>query len=142
MLVRRRHARAFVACSALAADRAGQGLRLFRETLEAARTRAPVAAEVARAKALRLAQLEGAWDDADRIAQTWREAIALGTPRPSLERRRAEIERVTVDDLARLAQEVLRPETIRWVVSGERLVAASATAANGLGPPAALVVGR
>ena len=43
---------------------------------------------------------------------------------------------------ARLAQEGLRPETIRWVVSGERLVAASATAANGLGPPAALVVGR
>jgi predicted Zn-dependent peptidase len=142
LIVYRRQARALLACSPLQAERASEGLRLFGAALEAMRTGRPGDAEVARARALRLARLEAAWDDALQIRQAWLEAIAMGAERPSLERRRSDLERVTADEVARLAREVLRPAALRWVVSGDRKAAALASEANGLGKPLTLTLGR
>jgi zinc protease len=141
-LVRRRKARALVACAALQAGRAAEGLRLFREALEELRASRPSEAEVAQARALRLAQIESAWDDAHRIRHAWMEALVLGEARPALEGRRARLERVTADEVWRLAREGLRPASLRWVVSGDRKAAARAAEENGLGRPVALSLGR
>ncbi len=132
-ILKRRHARAFLACSPIAADRAGAGIRLFRETLEAARTGRPAVDELERARALRLARLDAAHDDAAGSADAWVEAIALGRPGPRLGERRAELEKVMADEVQALAAKVLRPDTIRWIVSGDPKVAALAVQESGLG---------
>lgn len=141
-VVQRRFARAFLACSPIAADRGELGVRVFRETLEAARTTRPSAHELERAKAVRVATLEAMQEDAFGSAAAWLRAIATGSghPRPELER--AEIERVTAEGVQRLAREVLRPETLRWIVSGDPRAAARAVEANRLGRLQALPVGR
>jgi zinc protease len=132
-IVKRRHARALLACSRLRADRAGEGIRLFREVLAGARTTRPSREELERAKAIRLAELESASDDAAGIAERWEEAIAHGRSRPRLDEERAELERVTAEGVQALAQQVLRPETIRWILSGDPRAAAAAVEANQLG---------
>jgi zinc protease len=133
-VVRRRHARAFLACSALAADRAEAGVRLFRETLESARASPPTAAELERARSVLLARLEAAGDDAAGSADLWLEAIALGRPGPLLDREREALARVTASEVHQVARAVLRPDRIRWVFSGDPRVAAAAVGANRLGP--------
>jgi predicted Zn-dependent peptidase len=141
-VVRRRHARALLACSPLAADRAGEGLRLFREALEAVRTGPITEAELARARAARLGELEATWDDLGGVAGAWLEAVALGDGLPHVERERAAVAAVTVEEVAGLARELLAPGALRWIVSGEPAVAARAAAANGLGTPRALALDR
>lgn len=141
-IVRRKAARALVACSALEARRAEEGIRLFRATLESLRERPPTSAELARAKGVRAGELEAAQDDARRAADAWVTAIALGEryPRPGQER--AELERVTAADVQRLARGVLRAGTLRWIVSGDPGVAARAAAANGMGRLVTLTPGQ
>lgn len=139
---RRRHGRAFIACSPLAADRAGEGLRAFREALEAVRAAPPTAAELAHARGLVQGDLDASWDDAARIHAAWVDAVALGEDRPRPERRRTELAAVTADELWQVAREVLRPEAVRWVVSGEPAAAERAAQANGLGKPVELSLTR
>jgi len=141
-LERRRHGRAFLACATLGADRGGEGLKAFRETLAAVRAAPPSASELAHALGQVQAELDASWDDAHHISAAWTEAIALGEDRPRPERRRAELMAVTADELWRAAREVLRPEATRWVVSGETAAAARASEANGLGAPLALTLDR
>jgi len=141
-LERRRHARAFMACAPLAAGRGGEGLKAFRQVLEATRASPMGEAELAHARGLVLGDLDASWDDAGRITQAWIEALLLGQERPRPERRRAEVEAVTAEELWRAAQEVLRPEAIRWVVSGEPKVAERASREAGLGTPEALTLDR
>src|SRR3989454_9984646 len=62
-VVRRRHARAFVAFPPLRADQADVGVRLFRDVLEQMREAPPTAQEMQRAKAVPLAELDAAYDD-------------------------------------------------------------------------------
>jgi zinc protease len=132
-IVRRRHARAFLACSPVAADRGELGVRIFRETLEAARRAPPIVEELERAKAVLIAELESAHDDAFGSAHLWLEATTTGAGRPRLEEERAEIERVSAEAVQRLARDVLRPEALRWIVSGDPRAAGRAVEANHLG---------
>jgi zinc protease len=132
-IVKRRYARALLACSRLRADRAGEGIRLFREVLASARTTPPSREELERAKAIRLAELDAAYDDAAGIAEVWEEAIAQGRGHPRLDEERAELQSVTAEAVQALAQQVLRPETIRWILSGDPRAATAAVEANQLG---------
>jgi zinc protease len=141
-IVRRRWARALLACSTLAGDQAAQGIRLFRETLDGARAEPPTDLEVERAKAIRLGELEGAWDDSLRLADVWTRAIGLGESRPRLEEERAEIARIGGEEIRALAKAVLRPSTLRWIVSGEPRAASRAVEGNGIGRLRALTLDR
>ncbi|HET9551469.1 MAG TPA: insulinase family protein [Anaeromyxobacteraceae bacterium] len=141
-LERRRHGRAFLACSPLAAGRAGEGLAAFRATLAAARAAPPTEADLAHARGLVLGRLDAGWDDAERISDAWSSALLLGEDRPRPERQRAALEAVTPAELWRVAREVLRPEALRWVVSGEPRVAEWAAKVNGLGAPVVLTLER
>jgi zinc protease len=141
-IVRRRAARALVACVPLAAARAEEGLRAFRDALEAVRTGMPGEEEVRRARACRIAWRDEVQDDALRLAGAWVDAIALrgGIPRP--EQERAELERVRPEDVRRVAAAALRPETLRWILSGDPAVAARAVQANRLGRLVTLPLGK
>lgn len=118
------------------------GVRPFRDALEALRTGAPSDEEVARAKAVRLARLEGAGDDARGLSDLWVTAIVLGNGTPQPEQERAALLRVTADDVQKLARVVLNPGTLRWVVLGERGAATRAVEGNKLGRVRALQPGR
>jgi len=132
-IVRRRHARAFLACSPLAADRAAQGIRLFREALEGVRAGRPTVEELERARAMLLARIDSVHDDAVGTTGAWVEAIVLGRGVPRRAGERAEIEKVTAEDVRALAAKVLAPDTIHWIASGDPKVAAPAVAETRLG---------
>jgi zinc protease len=132
-IVHRRHARALVACSALKGKEAPLGVELFRKVLERAQTAEPTPAELERAKAVRLSELETAYETALDASHTWVEAVAIGTGAPRLEQERAAIEKVTAAEVQKLARSVLSLKTVRWVVSGDKLVASRAIEATGVG---------
>ena len=129
----RRHARAFVACAPLAAARADLGVRLFKETLEGLRTAPPTAAELTRARALHVARLESAHDDLARSTDTWLEATLLGKRGPRLDAERRALDQVTGAEVQAIARTVLRPDTLRWIVSGDPSAAALAIESTRLG---------
>lgn len=132
-IVHRQQSRAFVACSALRADQSQEGVRLFRQVLNVARDALPSAEEVKRAKARRLAELDEAYGDMLHASETWTKAIVIGSGSPRLAEEWAEIEKVTAEDIQKVARVVLKANTIRWVVSGDRRAASRATEANSLG---------
>lgn len=137
-VVRHRRARALLACTPLRADAADRGVRLLRQALEDLRTAGPSADEVERARGVRLAELDAAAADVAGLTRSWEEAIVLGEDRPRPGRRRAELAAVTTAQVRELARTVLRPGSLRWILSGEPAAAARATAANGLGVVAPL----
>jgi zinc protease len=141
-IVRRRYARALLACATLAADQAAQGIKLFRQTLDGATAEPPSDAEVERAKAMRLGELEGEWDDALQLAEAWERAMSFGRLRPGLEEERAAIDRLGPEEVRTLARAVLRPSTLRWIVSGEPRAASRAVEGNGIGRLRALTLER
>jgi zinc protease len=141
-VLRHRAASALVACAPIAADRAEEGLRIFRATLDGLRAAPLSEAELRRAKALRQAWREEAYDDVDRAAEAWIEAIGLRGGAPRLEEERAALERVTAEQVRRVAATVLRPETLRWVLSGDPAAAAKAVQANRLGKLVPFRLGR
>lgn len=132
-LLRRQRARAFLACSALEAGQAAEGLQAFRRVLEEAGRSPPAPAELARARALRLAALESAGDDAAGVAGAWLRALALGQAAPRLAEERAALERASAAEVQRAAQALFAPGAVRWILSGDAKVAARAAEANGLG---------
>lgn len=132
-VIRRQRARAFLACSALEAGRADEGLRTFRRVLEDAARVAPGAPELERARALRLAGLESAGEGVEPVAAAWIRALALGQSAPRLAQERSAIERVTAADVQRAATALLDAGGVRWILSGDARVAARAAQANGLG---------
>lgn len=132
-IVRRRQASALIACSALQGSRADLGVRLFRGVLESMRARPATDDEVRRAKALLLAELDSSWDDVNRVTHSWLTALTLGNGTPRIEQERAEIEKVTVKDVGKLAGTLFRLKTFRWVVSGERKAAVHAFEESGFG---------
>jgi zinc protease len=141
-LIRNRRARAFLACAPLSAERSEAGVRLFRETFAALAAAPPSAEELARARALLLAEEEAALDDADGLARAWLEALALGQAAPRPEERRAALERVEAGDLQRLARALLRPGAVRWILSGDTAAATRAADAAGQGPLRPVMLGR
>ncbi len=141
-VVRLRFARALLICSPLRADQADRGVRLFRETLEAARLSPPSMDELRLAKAMQLASIENSLEGLGRIVGSWEEAIALGFGAPRPEQDRAELEKVTAEEVHRLARKVLAPEGIRWIFSGEQAFAAKAAEANGMGRLRALTLAK
>lgn len=132
-IIRRQHARSFLACAALAAAQGGRGVQVMRDALEAVRQGPVSDAEIERARAGRLAELETGWEDAERILQTWTEALVEGQPSPRPERQREELAAVTPAEVRALAQRVLAPSTLRWLLSGDRQAAARAAETNRLG---------
>lgn len=132
-IVRRKQARAFVACSALRADQPQQGMHLFRGVLDAARDALPGEDELKRAKGIRLGELDAAYEDATTTSATWTRAIVLGAGAPRLDEERAELGKVTAGDVQRVARAVLKARSIHWVVSGDRRAASRAVEASKLG---------
>jgi predicted Zn-dependent peptidase len=65
---------------------------------------------------------------------TWLEALVRGQRRPRLAEERAAVAKVTAAEVQALARDVLRPETLRWVVSGAPRAAADAVQSARLGP--------
>jgi zinc protease len=139
---RRRSARALVACAPLDAARAEEGLRAFRDALAAFRAGPTGAAELARARAFRLAALDDEEEDVAREAAAWVEAIALGPGAPRPEQERADVAAVTAEEVQRIAAAALRPDGLRWILSGDPAVAARAARASGLGRVVALPLDR
>ncbi len=132
-VLRRKRARALMACARLQANRAEQAVGLFRKVLEEARAGPITEEEVRRAKASLIAETESGFDSAQSTAQVWLEAIAFGSGAPKVEERIAELEAVTAADVQNLARAALAPEGLRWVLSGEQAKVAAAVEGNHLG---------
>jgi len=117
-------------------------VRLFRDVLEQMREAPPTAQEMQRAKAVRLEELDAAYDDVLGTSQEWIRALVIGTGVPRIEEERAEIGSVTAADVHKLARTILARGSTRWVVSGDRSAAARAVQANALGQLHRMLAGR
>jgi hypothetical protein len=74
------------------------------------------------------------------VANAWLEAIAVGRGAPRVEEEIAELERVQVGDVQSVAQTVLAPQGLRWVISGAHATATQAVDGNHLGALRRMVV--
>src|SRR5690606_13654546 len=75
-------------------------------------------AEIAEAKAYLIGSLPLALTSTDRIAAILLQLQEDGLPKDTLDRRKAEIDAVTPDDIKRVAAEHLKPETLTTVIVG------------------------
>lgn len=132
-VLRRKRARALIACARLRADRSEQGIGLFRKVLEEVRAGPLSQEEIQRAKAALIAEAESGFDGAQASAELWLEAISTGAGAPRVEQTVADLEKVTAEGVQSLARAALAPEALRWVLSGEQGSVAAALGGNAMG---------
>lgn len=142
-IVNRQHARAFLVCARVAAERGAEAVGEMRRVFEELRAAPPTEVELQCAKGRVLAGVESAGDSAPSLAAAWLEALSRGLgspPRPAGERQK--IEQVDGAELQRLASKLLAPQGLRWIISGERAPALRAAQTNRLGTPKPLTFRR
>lgn len=127
---RRRHARVFVACASVPDKESEGGLAAFREVFAKMQKEAPLPEEVARAKAVLIAEIESQQDSVVGAMNAWVSALALGRS-PDPRGRIAAIESVTADELFVLARQVFRARSIRLLIAGRTRAATMAMHAQG-----------
>jgi zinc protease len=130
--VRHRKARAFLICTRLPTKDTVAGLRIFMSTLSKLQQTPVTEAEVERAKAVIISQLQGGYDDIASSTQTWLAALDVNET-PALPARIAEVRSVTAAQISGLAAKVLAAETLQLVLSGDSWQIGQAISANKLG---------
>lgn len=131
-VLRRRHARAFLACTRTPAEETEETLRRILSVLEEAGSTPPTPAELMRAKALLASDVETERTDIRSILAAEVETLGLGG-RPSPSQRLTAITSVSATDVRDVAKEVLDPKRIRLVLAGRSQPARAATARLRLG---------
>ncbi len=131
-IVRRRHARALLACTRVPPKSTTQALTLFVAFLKEAQKVPPTPDELARAKAQIIAQVVTQQQSVGQTVGTWMEATQLGRA-PHGPRYVKAIQAVTIEDIHRLAKRVLSIKHMQLLLSGPKHLAAQAVRKNRLG---------
>lgn len=132
LVLRHRRARALVFCARLPTARTTEGLAVFVQALDGLRASPPSAEEVERAKATLQSRRAVERSHVQGIVASWTRALQLGQP-PGLEEARRAVSTVTTAELAALSHEVLAPERLQLVLTGETATIEEAVKAAGLG---------
>jgi zinc protease len=133
-VVQRRWARALLACAPVAAEHAGRAVELLQQAMARLAAAPPTGPELERARALLVADREALVDDAAGLSRAWLGALARGEDAPHPDRELAALRAVTPADVQRVARQVLRPDALQWIASGDAAAAAQAAGATGRGP--------
>ena len=132
LVLRHRRARALIFCARLPTAQTTEGLVVFVHALEGLRASPPSDEEVERAKATLQSRFAVERSDVQGIVASWTRAVQLGKPTGVGEARQA-LAAVTTAELAKLSREVLAPERLQLVLTGETATIEEAVKAAGLG---------
>jgi predicted Zn-dependent peptidase len=131
-VVRRRYARALLACTRLGAGATAEGLGVFIDTLREMRDARPSPEDLERARAIVISQIESSAEDVPSILGVQIAALEQGK---SVERmaRIEEVRAVKAEDIQRLARKVLNPDSFKLLMSGEARTVDAAIRTHELG---------
>jgi zinc protease len=118
-VIRRRHARMLLACSALRTEDLREGVRTFAQAVEALRTSPPEAGEVEWAKALVAAEVHASQSELASLVQSWTTALELGERGATAPSRLSAVEAVTHAEVTSAVERLLLGPPIEWALSGD-----------------------
>ncbi len=118
-VIRRRHARVLLACSALRTEDLREGVRTFAQTVEALRTSPLEAGEVEWAKALVASEARASQSELASLVQSWTTALELGERTAAAPSRLNAVEAVTHADVTSAVNRLLLGPPIEWALSGD-----------------------
>lgn len=118
-VIRRRHARMLLACSALRTEDLREGVRTFAQAVEALRTSPLEAGEVEWAKALVGAEVHASQSELASLVQSWNTALELGEREASAPSRLSNVDAVTHEEVKSAVERLLLGPPIEWALSGD-----------------------
>lgn len=118
-VIRRRHARMLLACSALRTEDLREGVRTFAQAVEALRTSPPEAGEVEWAKALVASEVRASQAELASLVDSWTTALELGERGDTAPARLSAVEAVTGAEVKSAVDQLLLGAPIEWALSGD-----------------------
>lgn len=131
-VIRRRHARAFFACTRVLSGEARDGLTRLVATLGEVASRPPTGEELERARSVLLGEIDDEDDDLAGRLRAELDAVSRRAPRRRGDKVDA-LGRVTLEDVQRLARTLLEPGALQLLMAGEPGPARRAAEGVGLG---------
>ena len=118
-VIRRRHARMLLACSALRTEELREGVRTFAQAVEALRTSLPEAGEVEWAKAVVAAEVRASQAGLASLVDSWSTALELGERGATAASRLSAVEAVTGEEVKSAVDRLLLGAPLQWALSGD-----------------------
>lgn len=118
-VIRRRHARMLLACSALRTEALREGVRSFAQAMEALRTSPPEAGEVEWAKALVAGEVRASQSELASLVQSWTTALELGERGATAPSTLSAVEAVTQAEVTSAVERLFLGTPIEWALSGD-----------------------
>lgn len=126
--------RPFIGIAPVQTDKTAESMaELRREMVEIIGDRPPEAAELDRVRNSSTLSLPGRWETAGSVAGSLAAIVRYGFEDDYWQRYPESIRALTLDEVSQAAQDVLRPDSLIWVVVGDRSVIEPAIEALGLG---------
>ncbi len=111
----------FIAYAPVQADKTKETIEEIRKELEGILGKKPITAdEYGNAKKSQTLQLPGLWETMSAVEQSLAEMVRFGLPDDYFQQYPGRVMRLQIEDLDRAARKVIHPESVLWVVVGDR----------------------
>ena len=113
--------RPFLAYAPVQTDKTKEAIAEMLEELRGIRGGRPVTAEeLAKVQSAQTLALPGSWETGDAVAASISELVSYGLPDDHYDTYAAKVRALKVDNVASVAQKVIHPDRLVWVVVGDR----------------------
>ena len=121
MIVAAKGQRPFIAYAPVQADKTKETILELRKEFEGIIGPKPITTdEYQNMKASKVLGLPGRWETISAIQSSLAEIVTFGLPDDYYQKYSGRVQKLTLDDLARAAKKVVRPEAVTWMVVGDR----------------------
>jgi zinc protease len=113
--------RMFLAYAPVQADKTKETMIEIRGEMEGVLGKKPITADEFRnMKASKVLGLPGRWETASAVQSSLAEIVSFGLPADFYQKYSAQVQKLALEDLAKAAKKILRPDALTWVVVGDR----------------------
>jgi zinc protease len=113
--------RMFLAYAPVQADKTKETMIEIRGEMEGVLGKKPITAdEFQNMKASKVLGLPGRWETASAVQSSLAEIVSYGLPADFYQKYSAQVQKLALEDLAKAAKKILRPDALTWVVVGDR----------------------
>ena len=118
---RARGQRMFLAYAPVQADKTKETMIEIRGEIEGVLGKKPITAdEFQNMKTSKVLGLPGRWETASAVQSSLAEIVSYGLPADFYQKYSAQVQKLALEDLAKAARKILRPDALTWVVVGDR----------------------
>ena len=112
----------FIVYAPVQTDKARESLiELEKELRDILERRPPTGEELKRAQANQTLRLPGAWETISAVGNSVGEIVRFGLPDDYFTSYPGKVRALSVTDLSRAAKQVVRPDSLVWVIVGDRM---------------------